>query len=188
MILNGREQLLCRTQLHWGMILLPGLLLLVLILPMIVVQLFVRFVFGTVLGTQAPVFLPLLLGFTTLPAVIALGVAWLSHRRSEITLTTERLCWETGFLFRATGELSLRQVESMFLVEPLLGRVFGYGSVSVIGTGGTRFPLAYLPNPAAFHRQLQAAVRVLQEERVRPPEALRPVQAAAGGDARYQPR
>jgi hypothetical protein len=83
---------------------------------------------------------------------------WLSYSKSEVTLTNRRLIFRTGFLSRRSGELPLENIESIFMAEPLLGRLCGYGTVMVTTVGGARFPLSFIGTPRSFHSTLQKAV------------------------------
>jgi uncharacterized membrane protein YdbT with pleckstrin-like domain len=65
-----------------------------------------------------------------LPALLYFIVILLAYQNSEITLTNKRLIHRTGFVARAAGELPLENVEALFILEPLLGRLLGYGTVS----------------------------------------------------------
>ena len=85
-------------------------------------------------------------------------VILLAYQNSEITLTNKRLIYRTGFVARAAGELPLENVEAIFILEPLLGRLLGYGTVTVSSFGGLRLPLQYLSKPHVFHAALQNAV------------------------------
>lgn len=41
----------------------------------------------------------------------------------------------TGFLNKISGELPLENVESIYIAEPLFGRILGYGTVAVTSVG-----------------------------------------------------
>lgn len=181
---NG-ERVLLRQKAHWGFFVLPVGVAALTFGPLVVAA----FLFNRILSMLP---LPGSFGFLWLwlviPSVIlllsliALVAAFLSH---EVTLTEERLRFRTGFLFRCSGEIPVQKIESLFLVEPLLGRLLGYGTVVVIGSGGTSFGLPYLPDAQLFHFELQRAVRcVPQTNSVEPVEAP----SQANDDSRYMPK
>ena len=85
-------------------------------------------------------------------------ITWISYSRSEIKLTSKRLTFSTGLFSRVYGELPLENVESIFIIESLLGRLCGYGTVAVTSLGGRTFPLSYIDSPRFFHARLQMAV------------------------------
>ena len=112
-------------------------------------------------------------------------VTWAAYLKSEITLTNRRLIFRTGLVMRVAGELPLENVEAMIIVEPLLGRAFGYGTVIVTSVGGLRFPLRYIGSPQNFHANLQQAVNnakrpVTTVNKISPPPL--------SDDSRYMPK
>lgn len=83
---------------------------------------------------------------------------WFSYSKSEVTLTNRRLVFRTGLLSRRSGELPLENVESIYISEPLFGRMCGYGTVMVTTVGGASFALSFIGSPQIFHSTLQKAV------------------------------
>jgi uncharacterized membrane protein YdbT with pleckstrin-like domain len=47
-------------------------------------------------------------------------------------------------------------VESVQVDQDVFGRLFGYGAITVIGTGGTKEPFTMIDNPQQFRRMVQA--------------------------------
>lgn len=164
-------------RLHWAVFLGPVSVTVLLALPLVAQVLFLRSLLSLLgqPGLPAFVWLPMLV--MVLPG---LALFWLTCRAYEDThyfLTTRRLAFRTGWLFSAKGELPLENVEAVFLVEPMLGSLFGYGTVAVTGMGGTTFCLRFMPEPHRFHQQLQEALEAVRSGRpVKPPAAPRPAQ------------
>src|ERR1035441_7773089 len=137
-----QETTLARVRLHWG-ILIP--VALVTFCPILAPVPLIFVVHGLVkplsqMGTrfnQSPVILiPNLIWLLPLVPylVVVLGLLlgmWFSYLKSEVTLTNRRFVFRTGFLSRRSGELPLENVESIYISEPLLGRMSGYGTVMV---------------------------------------------------------
>jgi uncharacterized membrane protein YdbT with pleckstrin-like domain len=98
-----------------------------------------------------------------LPTFAIFLIALLTYLKSEVTLTNKRLLFRTAFLIRTAGELSLDNADAIFIVEPILGRLFGYGTVGISTLGGARFPIRYIAHPAAFHSVLQNAVNTARQ-------------------------
>ena len=186
------EMTLARERLHWG-IFIPPMLLLVLLLLMTLPVLFVVHSMSNMMSQLNPqpaksiagllfliVFLPEIL--VGLPLLL---VTWAAYLKSEITLTNRRLIFRTGFVMKVAGELPLENVEAMIIVEPLLGRIFGYGTVIVTSVGGLRFPLRYIGSPQSFHATLQRAVN----DAKRPVQSERRVSTPPPDDeSRYMPK
>ena len=128
----------------------------------------------------------LVLYFVIVPGLL-LGTLF-SYLKSEVTLTDRRLVFRTGFLSRRAGELPLENVESIYISEPLLGRICGYGTVMVTTIGGAHFPLWFIGSPQNFHATLQKAVLNAKNSIRRnptPPESGAPPQ---DDDSRYKPK
>jgi uncharacterized membrane protein YdbT with pleckstrin-like domain len=89
-------------------------------------------------------------------SLITLGVyPYLVSRFSEFGITNKRLIIKTGILSRRTLELNLSKIESVNVNQSLLGRMLGYGSIGVIGTGGTKEYFVSIKNPLEFRRKFQ---------------------------------
>ena len=76
----------------------------------------------------------------------ALGVLWiavalLKRLTTELAVTNRRVVAKTGLISRDTVELNLSKVESVGVHQSILGRVLGYGSIIVKGTGGDAAPI-----------------------------------------------
>jgi uncharacterized membrane protein YdbT with pleckstrin-like domain len=71
---------------------------------------------------------------------------------TELALTNKRIIAKFGFIRRSTVELRLEKVESISINQGLLGRLLGYGTVVVKGTGGTGTPIPSIKKPLDFRR------------------------------------
>ncbi len=66
---------------------------------------------------------------------------------TEMAVTNRRVLIKTGMGSRRTLDLMLSRVESIGVEETMWGRMLGYGSVIVRGTGGT--PEPFVPDFAS---------------------------------------
>ncbi|HEY1736545.1 MAG TPA: PH domain-containing protein [Methylovirgula sp.] len=92
-------------------------------------------------------------------AVIAIALAlhaWWRSFMTEIAVTTTRVIYKTGFIRRYTVEMNMDKVESVDVVQPLLGRLLDYGSVRVRGTGASLEQLDYVAHPLALRSAITA--------------------------------
>ena len=99
--------------------------------------------------------------------VSLLGLLWLAaglirRNSTELAVTDHRVIAKFGFVRRSTIELNLAKVESIRVEQTVLGRMFGYGSVLVTGTGSTLEPIPYIADPIKFRQAVQAATDALQ--------------------------
>ena len=95
-------------------------------------------------------------------AVSALGVLgwlvrWVELRTSEFAVTSTRLIFKIGLVARHTTELLLPKVESISVTQSLLGRLLGYGDLTVTGTGGAREVYTRVHDPVTFRNEVQRA-------------------------------
>jgi len=89
-------------------------------------------------------------------SIITLGIyPYLVSKFSEFGITNKRLIIKTGILSRRTLELNLSKIESVNVNQSILGRILGYGSIGVIGTGGTKEYFVSIKNPLEFRRKFQ---------------------------------
>jgi len=103
--------------------------------------------------------------------IIGLAVAiptflWLYITRvtSEFSVTDKRVVIKVGFIQRRTVETMLGKVESIQVNQSVVGRLFNYGSMLVVGTGGTQDSFHNIANPLEFRRQVQAEASELDSD------------------------
>jgi uncharacterized membrane protein YdbT with pleckstrin-like domain len=90
------------------------------------------------------------------------GLVWLAAgliRRSstELAVTDRRVIAKFGFIRRSTVELNIAKIESVRVEQTVAGRMFGYGSVFVTGTGSTMDPIPFISDPLRFRQAVQSA-------------------------------
>lgn len=91
---------------------------------------------------------------------------WIHRKTSEFAVTNRRVIIKIGVLDRRTLELNLSKVESVEVDQTLWGRMFGYGELEVIGTGGTREKFVHVGNPLGFRKAVAEATNAQEELRL----------------------
>jgi uncharacterized membrane protein YdbT with pleckstrin-like domain len=91
-----------------------------------------------------------LVGFFTLFIAPALK-RW----SDEFVVTNKRVIIKTGLLSRKTFEMNLNKIESVNVDQSLAGRWMGYGTLTIIGTGGTRESFPDIANAVVFRKRFQ---------------------------------
>jgi uncharacterized membrane protein YdbT with pleckstrin-like domain len=89
---------------------------------------------------------------------IFFGIGLLRRNATEMAVTNKRVIVKTGLANRRTIELLLTRIESIAVEEPAMGRVFGYGTVIVRGTGGTPELFPKIAHPLRFREQVQRQI------------------------------
>ncbi len=91
-------------------------------------------------------------------AAIFVGIGFLKRKATEMAVTNKRVIVKTGLAERRTVELLLSRIESIAVDEPALGRLMGYGTVIVKGTGGTPEVFEKIYHPLIFREQVQRQI------------------------------
>lgn len=150
------EKIIYFTPLHWIIFALPTAL----------------FAATILLSAFSPLLFPgyfpfLKIRMATLVIFVCLGSAIISgmgafirYTTSEYGITTKRVMIKTGWISRISLELFLNRVEAIYVDQSILGRILNYGSLRIVGTGGTQDPFFYVPNPLKFRKVAQEQVEL----------------------------
>lgn len=104
-------------------------------------------------------------------ALLIFFMGSLRRNATEMAVTTRRVVVKTGLASRRTIEMLLNKIETIEVDEPTFGRLLGYGSITMIGTGGTSEPFHKIAHPLEFRSAVQQEI-----ERLTPGDTtLRPV-------------
>lgn len=141
------EKLVYRTGVHWSVLFWPFILVAVALGGGIAIFVLGHFVGKIELGTL------LVAG-----ALVYCLYAVLKRNSTEIAVTNRRVIIKTGMADRRSLEIMLPNVESIGIDEPFWGRIFGYGSVVIHGTGGTPDPFRKIAHPAEFRKHVQEQI------------------------------
>jgi uncharacterized membrane protein YdbT with pleckstrin-like domain len=90
--------------------------------------------------------------------IFAYGLA--KRNATEMAVTNRRVLIKTGMASRRTLDMVLGKVESIAVQETFLGRMLGYGSVVVRGTGGTPESFVMIAHPQQFRHSVQQQIGV----------------------------
>ena len=134
------EQIVYRAKLHWSIYALPVTVFLIAILVALGGG---GWIAGGVLGAIGLVLL--------LPP-------WIRSSSSEFAITNKRVLIKLGLIRRHSLELLLQRVEGIGVDQGILGRILGYGTITVSGVGGTKEAFRMISNPLEFRRQVQASL------------------------------
>jgi uncharacterized membrane protein YdbT with pleckstrin-like domain len=140
------EHVVYKTRLHWILFLRPALV----VVAGIALALVLR-------PVQDPPWLWMLGAGVTL---VGLGwglVHYVELMTSEFAVTSSRLILKVGLISRYTTELLLTKVETIGVQQGLMGRMLGYGDLTVTGTGGAREVFRRVRDPIGFRNHVQQA-------------------------------
>jgi hypothetical protein len=75
---------------------------------------------------------------------------------TELAVTNQRVIAKIGLISRRTLEMNIAKVENIQVDQGIFGRIFGFGEITVVGTGGTREPFRCIADPLSFRRAVQS--------------------------------
>jgi uncharacterized membrane protein YdbT with pleckstrin-like domain len=78
-----------------------------------------------------------------------------------MAVTNRRVVVKQGLVSRKTIEMLLNKIETIEVSEPMVGRMLGYGSITIIGTGGTSEPFHKIAQPLPFRSEVQQQLEKL---------------------------
>jgi uncharacterized membrane protein YdbT with pleckstrin-like domain len=116
----------------------------------------------------------LLLGIILVGVFIFIGML-IKMKTTDFAVTDRRVILKRGWLTRSTQELAVESVEGVLLNQSLIERIFGYGRVTVTGTGDAVINFPPMGHPVSFRRAIESAraassaPRVIAVERDAPP-------------------
>jgi uncharacterized membrane protein YdbT with pleckstrin-like domain len=79
--------------------------------------------------------------------------ALIIRRTTEIAVTSRRVMIKKGLIRRITMEMNHGRIESYNVDQSILGRIFGYGTLVVNGTGTGHEVIEMIDNPLEFRRK-----------------------------------
>jgi uncharacterized membrane protein YdbT with pleckstrin-like domain len=102
------------------------------------------------IGGEALALFALLFGLAAgLPALIR-------RATTELAVSDRRVIYKSGVLARHTLEMNRSKVESVDVDQSVLGRLFGFGTIVVRGTGGSLEPIRMISDPLTFRSHITA--------------------------------
>jgi uncharacterized membrane protein YdbT with pleckstrin-like domain len=146
-VLLPGEQVVYETGLHW-LIFGRAILVLIAALALAIGSFYAP-------GNMGP---PLLLaaGIVALFGLVLLLAALIRRAGTELAVTDQRVVYKSGIIARHTIEMNRAKVESVDVDQSLLGRILGYGTVQLRGTGGSLEPMAMIGNPLSLRSHITA--------------------------------
>lgn len=154
------EQIVYRTGLHWSVLIGPVSLAAAFLAGGIALSIY-SYGNSGLKGPSGPV-----LGAIGLLLILAIAtfLSGIVRRNStEMAVTNKRVVAKAGLATRRTFELLLSKIESIGVDESLTGRMLGFGTVIIHGTGGTPETFPKIAHPFEFRKQVQQHIELYQQ-------------------------
>jgi len=149
-VLQPGETIVYATRLHW-----------LIYMHTILLSIACIILAGAAVSTSDNQGISLALGISAVIfALLALSAglrAFIRRVTTELAVTDHRVIYKSGLLSRHTIEMNRDKVESVDVDQSFLGRIFGYGTVIVRGTGGSLEPMRNIGDPLTFRTYITAS-------------------------------
>ena len=157
------ETLLYQTRHHWVVLLIPTIIALLIGVPgavLLVWSMIAPDSNGVTIGssTISPQGMAITGVILLVAGLVVLAYGILRRNATEMAVTNRRVLIKTGMASRRTLDMMLSTVESIGVEETVLGRMMGFGTVIVRGTGGTPETFLMIAHPQDFRRNVQEQI------------------------------
>ncbi len=82
---------------------------------------------------------------------------------TEIAVTNRRFIFKTGLFQLDAKEFSLTNIEGVQVHQGFWGRIFGYGKLTIEGTGEDHYELPTIAHPVGFARSIETAKEIADQ-------------------------
>ena len=97
--------------------------------------------------------------YITLTSLLTLGIyPTIQKFTDEFVVTNRRIIIKKGLFNIYTLEMNLARMETVNVHQSIFGRIFGYGDITIIGTGGTRETFHCISQPLEFRRSFMEQI------------------------------
>jgi uncharacterized membrane protein YdbT with pleckstrin-like domain len=91
--------------------------------------------------------------FLMFVSLLMLSVAYLTRYYLLLALTDRRVLIRSGIINLDTVEIQLSRVESVELARTIIGRILGYATVLITGTGSRRIAVPFIGDAETFRAE-----------------------------------
>jgi uncharacterized membrane protein YdbT with pleckstrin-like domain len=81
---------------------------------------------------------------------------WLKLRSIEQGVTNKRVILKRGIISRKTEEMKITSIETVEIIQGVMGRIFGYGDVKVTGRGISDLLFKKINDPMDVKRKIES--------------------------------
>jgi uncharacterized membrane protein YdbT with pleckstrin-like domain len=93
-----------------------------------------------------------ILCWTIVAPVFFIILAIINVVTTELAVTNKKVIGKAGFIRRESIDLPLSKLESINIDQGIIGRILGYGRVSIRGVGGNNVSIPFIKDPLSFRR------------------------------------
>jgi uncharacterized membrane protein YdbT with pleckstrin-like domain len=117
----------------------------------------VRALFRLHWSSKAPMIIWIILAIPTLGIILILAIwEWLKLRSIEQGVTNKRVILKKGSISRKTLEMKISSIETVEIIQGVIGRMFGFGTVKVTGRGISDLLFKNIDDPMDVKRKIES--------------------------------
>ena len=99
----------------------------------------------------------IVLAIPTLGITLLLALwEWLKLRNIEQGVTNKRVILKRGIISRKTEEMKVSSIETVEIIQSVMGRIFGYGNIKVTGRGLSDVIFIKINDPMDVKRKIES--------------------------------
>lgn len=106
---------------------------------------------------RIPMAIWIILAIPTIGITLLLALwEWLRLRNIEQGVTNKRVILKKGIISRKTEEMKITSIETVEIIQGVMGRIFGYGDVKVTGRGLSDLLFKKINDPMDVKRKIES--------------------------------
>jgi len=107
--------------------------------------------------SKIPMVIWIILAIPTLGLTLLLALwEWLKLRNIEQGVTNKRVIFKKGIISRKSEEMKISSIETVEIVQGVIGRIFGFGTVKVTGRGISDLVFKNINDPMDVKRKIES--------------------------------
>jgi uncharacterized membrane protein YdbT with pleckstrin-like domain len=148
------EKVIAKAKIHWIIFIMPIILLFIGLFFALISRVSSPTGDDTLLFSLICIWSWPILGFITLLTAI------LVYFTTEFALTNKRVIAKAGILSQHSLEIVNNKIESITVSRSILGRILNYGTMTVIGSGGTRQSFKNIAQPMELRQKINTQIAI----------------------------
>ena len=106
---------------------------------------------------KIPMIIWIILAIPTLGITLIFAIwEWLKLRSIEQGVTNKRVILKRGIISRKSEEMKITSIETVEIIQGVMGRMFGYGDVKVTGRGISDLLFKKINDPMDVKRKIES--------------------------------
>jgi uncharacterized membrane protein YdbT with pleckstrin-like domain len=106
---------------------------------------------------RIPMVIWIILAIPTFGITLLLALwEWLKLRSIEQGVTNKRVIFKRGIISRKTEEMKISSIETVEIIQGIMGRIFGYGAIKITGRGISDLLFNKINDPMDVKRKIES--------------------------------